>query len=96
MAENYKLRRSSSIAEEEKKDLPEEKKDEKAGSPEEIKDEKKDEKKKDEGFKPEEKRIEVKFNRDMPEGKLLLTGARIITMNGDEVIENGKKFLAKH
>ena len=30
--------------EEEKKDLPEEKKDEKAGSPEEIKDEKKDEK----------------------------------------------------
>ena len=59
-------------------------------------DEKKDEKKKDKGFKPSEKRIEVKFNRDIPEGKVLLTGARIITMKGDEVIEKGDILIENH
>lgn len=42
-----------------------------------------------EKYKPEEHRIEVSYQRDMPEGTVLLQGARIITMNGDKVIENG-------
>ncbi len=54
---------------------------------------KKDEDKKDDkekkGYTPSEKRIEVKVNRDIPEGKILLKGARIISMKGDEVIEKG-------
>ncbi|MCA6074906.1 amidohydrolase family protein [Fulvivirga sedimenti] len=40
-------------------------------------------------YSPEEFRIRVTAKRDLPAGKLLLTGARIITMNGDEIIENG-------
>ncbi len=46
-------------------------------------------KKEDEGYKPVEFRIEMTVEKDIPEGKVLLKGARIITMNGDEVIENG-------
>lgn len=34
-------------------------------------------------------RIALKLKTDVPSGKLALTGARIITMRGDEVIENG-------
>lgn len=34
-------------------------------------------------------RIGLKLKTDAPKGKLALTGARIITMRGDEVIENG-------
>jgi imidazolonepropionase-like amidohydrolase/Tol biopolymer transport system component len=34
-------------------------------------------------------KINLTLKSDMPKGKIALTGARIITMNGDEVIENG-------
>ena len=34
-------------------------------------------------------KIPLKIEMDIPEGKLALTGARIITMEGDEVIEDG-------
>lgn len=47
------------------------------------------EKEEDEGYKPSEIRIKVEVEKDVPEGTVLLKGARIITMNGDEVIENG-------
>jgi Tol biopolymer transport system component/imidazolonepropionase-like amidohydrolase len=50
---------------------------------------KEDEEKEDEGYKPNEIRIKVKVQKDIPEGSVLLKGARIITMNGDEVIEKG-------
>lgn len=33
--------------------------------------------------------IGLKLRSDLPEGKIAITGARIITMKGDEVIENG-------
>lgn len=49
----------------------------------------KEEEEEDEGYKPNEIRIKVEVKKDVPEGKVLLKGARIITMNGDEVIENG-------
>jgi Tol biopolymer transport system component len=40
-------------------------------------------------YMPEELRIEVTFERDIPEGTILLQNARIITMNGLEMIEGG-------
>ena len=49
----------------------------------------KDEKKEEQAFAAHEVRIEVKVPRDIPQGKILLTGAQIITMNGNEVIPNG-------
>ena len=43
----------------------------------------------DAGYRPTEIRIEVEFPRDIPQGTVLLTGARVITMAGDEVIQQG-------
>ena len=43
----------------------------------------------DEGYRPSEVRVRVAVERDRPEGRFLLTGARVITMNGEEVIERG-------
>jgi imidazolonepropionase-like amidohydrolase/Tol biopolymer transport system component len=40
-------------------------------------------------FKPVETRITITANRDMPQGTAVLRGGRIITMRGDEIIENG-------
>ncbi len=45
--------------------------------------------KKDEGYKPNEIRIKVSVPKDIPVGKILLQGARIVTMKGNEVIEWG-------
>jgi Tol biopolymer transport system component len=45
--------------------------------------------KKEEGYKAAELRIKVSVPRDIPVGKILLTNARIITMNGNEIIERG-------
>lgn len=46
-------------------------------------------KKEDKNYQPVEFRIEIRVEKDIPEGSVLLKGARIITMNGDQVIENG-------
>lgn len=40
-------------------------------------------------YRPGESRIMVEIERDTPGGMLALTGARIITMNGDEIFERG-------
>jgi Tol biopolymer transport system component len=40
-------------------------------------------------YRPLEKSIEVAVARDRPQGVLVLRGARVVTMRGDEVIENG-------
>lgn len=40
-------------------------------------------------YKPLETRIRVTVDRDIPDGTILLKGGRIISMKGDEVIENG-------
>ncbi|NER15524.1 amidohydrolase family protein [Leptobacterium flavescens] len=50
---------------------------------------KKDEKKKPSKFKAEELKIKVAYKRAIPKGRVLLKGGRIITMKGNEVIENG-------
>ncbi|GHE62458.1 amidohydrolase family protein [Roseivirga thermotolerans] len=39
-------------------------------------------------YEPTEHRVIVKAQRDIPEGSLLLRNARVITMNGDQVLEN--------
>ena len=42
-----------------------------------------------EDYTAQEIKVMVPFNQDIPEGTVALTGARIITMKGDEVIEHG-------
>lgn len=60
---------------------------------EESDEEEADEEEKDEGFKPQEIKISVMGDRDIPEGILVLRGATVITMNGDEVIENADLLI---
>jgi hypothetical protein len=43
---------------------------------------------KDEGYKPAEYRIRIEATRDIPEGVAVFRGARVITMRGDEVLQN--------
>ena len=40
-------------------------------------------------YQPTEVRVELDAPRDLPVGRLLLSGARLVTMRGDEVIERG-------
>ncbi len=42
----------------------------------------------DTAYRAEERRITVSATRDIPQGSAVLRGARVITMRGDEVIEN--------
>ena len=56
---------------------------------EEEKKKAKKDKKEPQVFKPTELKVKVPIKRDIPEGVALIQGARIITMNGDTIIENG-------
>jgi len=47
-------------------------------------------------YKPKELRIEVLFERDIPEGTVLLQNARVITMNGYEVFERGDVLVVNN
>jgi Tol biopolymer transport system component len=47
------------------------------------------EKKEEFKYKPQEVAIKLYFEKDFPKTSVLLKGARIVTMNGNEVIENG-------
>lgn len=61
-----------------------------AGDEEEEEDEAEDdEAEDDDGYRATERRIEIEFDRDFPEGVVALEGARLVTMRGDEVIEDG-------
>jgi Tol biopolymer transport system component len=42
----------------------------------------------DAGYKAEEHRVEVTYERDIPDGVVVLRGGRALTMNGYEIIEN--------
>ncbi len=57
------------------------------------KDKKKEEPKK---FKADEYEIKVAFKKAIPKGTILLKGGRIITMNGDEVIEKGDVLIVNN
>lgn len=81
----YDIEQAQKVAEQlklEKKEKEKALKENPAGKKEEKEEE-------DKSYKPAEIRIKVEVAKDVPEGLLLLKGARIITMNGDEVIENG-------
>jgi Tol biopolymer transport system component len=89
-------------AEAEAKKKAEEKAKDEAGdehddSEDEPEDGDEDSKKKDEPvYEPEEVRVRLQVERDLPEGELVLRGARIVTMAGDEVIENGDVWVSGH
>ena len=55
-----------------------------------------DEKKEDKGYQPDEIRIKVEVERDIPEGSVLLKNARVITMKGDEIFENGDILIVNN
>ncbi len=45
------------------------------------------------GYRPEERRVVVSAARDVPQGTVVLRGARVITMKGPEVVENADVVL---
>ncbi|NNF04078.1 MAG: amidohydrolase, partial [Rhodothermales bacterium] len=65
--------------------------DDEAGQDEE--DEAAEDEDEDEGYVPHEFRFEIEANRDIPEGLLVLSGARVITMNGREVIDDADLLI---
>ncbi|MDX2302452.1 MAG: amidohydrolase family protein [Microscillaceae bacterium] len=77
--------------EDEKKEEEEKKEGEakKEGEKKEDKDKKKEEAK----FEAKEYEIKVPFAKDMPQGRALLKGARIITMKDKEIIEQGDVLI---
>ncbi|MFV1885023.1 MAG: amidohydrolase family protein [Balneola sp.] len=88
--EEEKKKEEAKKKEKEKEDEDTEKEDgEEEKSDEEKPDEKKEEEKKNDKYKPLELSIDVIIERDIPEGSILLKNARIITANGNEVIEGG-------
>ena len=54
---------------------------------------KKDIPKEEPKYKADEKDVKVFFKKDMPQGDVLLKGARIVTMKGEEIIENGDVWV---
>ena len=47
-------------------------------------------------YHPTEVQVDLRAPRDLPTGTLLLTGARVITMRGDEVLQRGDILLDGH
>lgn len=83
---SYDLPAAKAKEEELKAKKKEEEKKEKEDKEEEVE---KEEEKKEEGYQPDEQRIKVEVSRDIPEGSVLLKNARVITMKGDEIFEQG-------
>ena len=57
---------------------------------------KKNDKKETPKFKATEQWVNVYYDKDIPTGSVLLKNARIITMNGDEVIEGGDVYIVNN
>ncbi len=57
---------------------------------------KKDPKKEEPKFKASENDVKVFFKKDLPTGTVLMKNARIITMKGDEVIEQGDLLVVNN
>ncbi len=75
---------------EDKEEDEESDEDQENNEEEEQADESDDEEKSDrpEDYQPDSLRIQIDVQRDIPKGTLVLRGARVVTMDGDEVIEN--------
>ena len=71
------------------------KKEKEAAKKEDAKQENKEnkEKEEDKGYKATEIRVKVEVEKDIPQGNILLKGARLVTMNGDEIIERGDIYI---
>ncbi len=78
-----------SVAAAKKKEKELKKAEKKSDSTKTDKEKDKKEKKKEAKFTAEEFKIKVRYQKDIPKGNLLLKGGRIISMKGNEVIENG-------
>ena len=50
----------------------------------------------EEGYQPVEIEVQVQVERDLPDGVLVLRGARLVTMRDDEVIERGDILIDGH
>lgn len=87
--EEAKKKEEEKKKKEEGEDGDDEGENESEESEDETTDEDEEKEKEDEGYKANEIRVKVKIEKDVPKGTVLLKGARIITMKGDEVIENG-------
>ncbi|MEZ5040040.1 MAG: amidohydrolase family protein [Saprospiraceae bacterium] len=94
---DYDLAESKRVAEQLKKEKKEKEKAAKAKKAEGEKkteedktsSDKAEKKEEDKSYKAKEIRVKVKVEKDIPQGTLLLKGARLITMKGDEIIEQG-------
>lgn len=80
---DYDLAESKKVREQLKKEKKEKAKQK------DKKEEEKKEKEEDKQYKAKELRVKVEVDRDIPEGSVLLKGARLVTMKGAEVIERG-------
>ena len=88
--EEKKRKAAAKKSEDKKKDSDNKDESEEAEKEDSEDDAKQEEKKKEEeGYKATEHRFVIKVDRDIPEGNVLLSGARIVTMKGDEVLESG-------
>lgn len=56
----------------------------------------KEELKKKEKYSPAETQVKVYYQKDQPTGTMLLKNARIVTMKGEEVIENGDVLIVNN
>ena len=90
-ADSLKLAEKAKAEAKEKADEKEDGEEKEEG--EEKAGEKEDEKDDKPTFKPDELRVKVEVARDVPQGKVVLSGARVITMNGLEIIENGAVYI---
>jgi hypothetical protein len=56
----------------------------------------KEEQKKKEKYSPDETQVKVYFNKDIPTSTMVLKHARIVTMKGEEVIEDGDVLIVNN
>ena len=86
----YDFAEAKKVEEQLKKEKKEKEAKEKGEDKEEMdKDKSKEEDEKDKAYKANEIRIVVNVSKDIPQGSILLKNARIISMKGNEIIENG-------
>lgn len=84
--------------EERRDELSDEEEDEEGNDQEENEDgeDDEDEDEEEKEFRADEYKIVVEYEQAIPEGAALIKGARIITMNEDEIIENGDILIVKN
>lgn len=87
-AKEAKAKKEAEDAAADEADDTEDAADSPADEPDPSDDPEADEEEEDEGYEPFERAVVVMVGRDIPEGVVVLRRARVITMNGDEVIEN--------